>query len=162
MILLPFLGFAHIIQDDVAVIKKTHHTFNYVCEKSGYPDSPLIEISTGTILDCMSKKVDVGQFCDRELVTDPYYLRGYIDQNKKEVVCVTGKKVLFKYLCISKKAPCSMEALNACKYIQDKLAKRLDLTDSFFDRNNKGVKQLNCSFESLPLKRKDSLLNISQ
>ena len=37
----------------------------------------------------------------KKMVTDPYYLRAYIDKEKREVVCQSGKKVLFKYLCVT-------------------------------------------------------------
>lgn len=104
----------------------------------------------------MGKKVEVGLFCDKQLAADPYYLRGYIDKDKNEVVCVSGKKVLFKYLCVklSDKALCSQEAEKACEYIQAKLAKRLDIVHAAFIKNEKGIKQLNCFFESLPLKER--------
>lgn len=154
--LIPLFSFAHITQDDVAVLEKSRHSLKYVCSKSGYPDSPLIEIESGTKLDCMGKKVEVGEFCDKELAADPYYLRAFVDKNKQEVVCVTGKKVLFKYLCVklSDKALCSQEAKFACNFIKEKLAKRLDLVHSSFVKNEKGIKQLNCFFESLPLAEK--------
>jgi hypothetical protein len=155
-LLFPFLAFAHIIQDDVSVTEKSRHSLKYVCSKSGYPDAPLIEIVSGTKLDCMSKKVEVGDFCEKELATDPYYLRAYVDKDKQEVVCVSGKKVLFKYLCVklSDRDLCSTEASKACRYIQGKLAKRLDVVHSAFLTNPKGIKQLNCFFESLPLREK--------
>lgn len=157
--MIPFLSFAHIIQDDVSITEKTRHSFKYVCSKSGFPDSPLIEVAANTKLDCMSRKVEVGDFCEKEMAADPYYLRAYIDKDKQEVVCVSGKKVLFKYLCVklSDKAMCSQKAEVSCAYIQKKLARRLDMAHSAFVNNEKGIKQLNCFFESLPLKEKNAL-----
>jgi hypothetical protein len=154
--LFPILAFAHIIQDDVSVTEKSRHSFKYVCSKSGFPDSPLIEATSGTKLDCMSKKVEAGDFCDKELAADPYYLRGYIDKEKQEVVCVSGKKVLFKYLCVklSDRELCSALPSKACAHIKGKLAHRLDIVHSSFVTNPKGIKQLNCFFESLPLREK--------
>lgn len=151
-LLVPFFSFAHIIQDDVSITEKSRHSFKYVCSKSGHPDSPLIEIAANTKLDCMGKKVEVGEFCDKEMAADPYYLRAYIDRSKQEVVCVSGKKVLFKYLCVklSDREMCSQKAEASCKYIQKKLAKRLDMIHSSFVTNEKGIKQLNCFFESIP------------
>jgi hypothetical protein len=149
----PVLSLAHIIQDDVSISERTRHSFKYTCSKSGFPDSPLIDYVSGTKLDCMGRKIEVGDFCEKEKVTDPYYLRAYVDKDKQEVVCVSGKKVLFKYLCVkaSDSSMCSSEALKACTHIKGKLAKRLDLVHSSFVTNEKGIKQLNCFFESLPL-----------
>lgn len=159
MLLIPFLAFAHIIQDDVSVTEKSRHSLKQVCTKMGFVDSPLIDIVSGTQIDCMGRKVEVASFCDRELATDPYYLRAYIDRAQNEVICVSGKKVLFKYLCVklSDKAMCSADPKVACGHIQKKLARRLDMVHSSFIRNEKGIKQLNCFFESLPLKVKNAL-----
>lgn len=119
-------------------------------------ESPLIEVASGTELDCMGKKVQVGEFCEKELAADPYYLRGFVNKDKKEVVCVSGKKVLFKYQCVklSDKKLCDANAKSACVFIQNKLAKRLDMVHSSFTQNDKGIKQLNCFFESIPLHEK--------
>lgn len=153
---LPLISFAHIVQDDVAIVEKSRHSFKYVCSKSGYPDSPLIEAHSGTLLDCMGKKIEVSDFCDKELAADPYYLRAFIDKEKHEVVCVSGKKVLFKYQCVklSDRAMCNSEPKKACAFIQKKLARRLDMVHSSFVTTEKGIKQLNCFFESLPLSEK--------
>lgn len=149
LILFPLLSFAHIIQDDVSVVDRFRHSFKYACAKSGYPDSPLIEVVTGTKLDCMGRKIEVADFCDKELAADPYFIRAHIDKDKQEVVCVTGKKVLFKYLCVklSDKALCSQTPDNACKYIRTKLARRLNIVHSAFVNNEKGIKQLNCFYD---------------
>jgi len=150
LLLIPFLAFGHIIQDDVSVSDKSRHSLKQVCTKMGHVEAPLIDVVSGTQIDCMGKKVDVGEFCDKELAADPYYLRAYIDREKNEVVCVSGKKVLFKYLCVklSDKAMCSQEAKVSCAYIQKKLAKRLEMIHASFVNNEKGIKQLNCFFDS--------------
>lgn len=151
-LLSPLIVFAHIIQDDVSITEKKRHSFKYVCSKSGFSDSPLIDYVSGTKIDCMGRKVEVGDFCEKERATDPYYIRAYVDKDKQEVVCVSGKKVLFKYLCVkvSDVSMCSSEATKACSHVKGKLAKRLDLVHSSFVRNEKGIKQLNCFFESTP------------
>lgn len=158
-LLLPFISFAHVLQDDVAIVEKTNHSFKNACTKMGYPDSPLIEIVTNTKLDCMGKKIDVGDFCDKELAADPYYIRAYIDVKANEIVCVSGKKVLFKYLCTKYKdrSLCGGNARKSCEYIQHKLARRLDMVHSSIINTEKGPKQLNCFFESLPLREKNGI-----
>ena len=158
LFLFPILSFAHILQDDVAVTEKSRHSFKTVCNKLVTHESPLIDVVSDTELSCMGKKVSLGAFCEKELAADPYYLRAYIDKESSEVICVSGKKVLFKYLCvkISDKAMCSQEAKASCEFIQGKLAKRLDMVHSSFVKNEKGIKQLNCFFESLPLAEKNN------
>lgn len=150
----PIFLFAHVIKDDVSTTDKLRFSFSRVCSKMVSHESPLIEVISGTELDCMGKKVLIEKFCDKEMAADPYYLRAYIDSDTKEVVCQAGKKVVFQYLCVkmSDKHLCSQDAKISCAGIQSKLAKRLDMVHSSFTKNEKGIKQLNCYFESLPLK----------
>lgn len=151
-------SFAHIITDDVATTSKTNFSFSHVCSKMVNHESPLIEIISSSELDCMGKKIHVGDFCEKELAHDPYYLRGWIDQNNKEVICHSGKKVIFKYLCvkIADKELCSLPAKEACTQMKIKLARRLDLVHFSFTQTEKKIQQLNCFFESVPLSEKSN------
>jgi len=91
-ILLPLISFAHVIQDDVSITEKSRFSFKTACSKLVTHESPLIEVVSGTELDCMGKKVEVSQFCEKELAADPYYLGAFVDKENKEVVCVSGRK----------------------------------------------------------------------
>ncbi len=117
-------------------------------------ESPLIEVVSATELDCMGKKLNVAIFCDKQMAQDPYYLRAYVDADHKEVVCQSGKKVLFKYQCVKliDRHLCEAEAKIGCLEIKQKVAKRLDLVHASVTKNDKGIKELNCYFESLSLK----------
>lgn len=149
-------GFANVVQDDVNTTEKLSFSFKEACQKMVSHETPLIEVVSGTELDCMGKKITAGQFCEKELAHDPYYLRGYVDRVTERVVCHSGKKVIFKYQCVklSDKHLCQNTAKNSCGVIKEKLAKRLDLVHSSITQNSKGIKELNCYFESLPLKEK--------
>ena len=144
------LSFAHIIPDYVATTSKTPFAFSKVCSKMVTHESPLIEIVSSTELDCMGKKISVSEFCEKELAHDPYYLRAWIDQKTKEVICHSGKKVIFKYLCVklADKELCSLPAKEACQQMQIKLARRLDIVHSSFTKTEKKIQQLNCYFDS--------------
>jgi hypothetical protein len=151
IILIPFLALAHVIQDDVTVTEKTRYSLKSVCSKSGHPDSPLIEVISGTTIDCMGRRIDAADFCDREHAADPFYLRAVLNADRQEVICVSGKKVIFRYLCVklTDRALCSRSADYACGYIKGKLARRLDIVHAAFLKNEKGIQQLNCFFDSL-------------
>lgn len=157
VILFPILCLAHVIQDDVAVTSRQRFPFKSVCLKMVTHEAPLIEVVSGSILDCMGKKIQVGDFCEKITATDPYYIRAYIDKKNNEVICVSGKKVLFKYQCIKSfdQQLCSKDSRSACLFIQERLAKRLDLVHESFIKNEAGVKELSCFFESLPLAKKN-------
>ncbi len=99
----------------------------------------------------MGKQVEVGTFCDKEFAADPYYIRAYVDKEKKEVICQSGKKVLFKYQCVklTDRQICGEDPKKSCMVMKEKLAKRLDLVHASKIKNEKGIPQLNCFFESL-------------
>lgn len=151
--LIPIIAFAHVIQDDVKTVQKSRFSFKTVCERMVSHESPLIEEISGRELDCMGKKVEIGKFCEKELAQDPYYIRAYIVKDSKEVVCHSGKTVIFKYLCAKSTDSkyCDHSAKTSCRIIHDLLAKRLDTVHESFTVNNRGQKQLNCYFESLPV-----------
>lgn len=156
LVFIPFLSFAVVIQDDVVTTDKISYSFKEVCQKMVTHESPLIDAVSGTELDCMGKKIKVGKFCDKEMVTDPYYIRAYINKDSKQVVCHSGKKVTFKFQCVRQKEHrlCEATAKSSCSKIKEKLAKRLDIVHSSVTKNEKGIKELNCYFESLPLKER--------
>jgi hypothetical protein len=149
LLFFPLISFSHIIQDDVSSVERARFSFKYACSKMGFADSPLIDHQANQ-LDCMSRKFEVSDFCGKELAADPYYIRAYIDGEKQEVVCVSGKKVIFRYQCVklSDRAMCSAEPKKACTHIHKKLAFRLSLIHSSFVTTEKGIKQLNCFFDS--------------
>jgi len=146
-LLFSFNSYSKVLLDEILITEKNKFSFKTVCEKMVSFETPLIEVASGTELDCMSKKVKVGEFCDKELAQDPYYLRAVIDAKSKEVICISGKRVLFKYKCGEL---CLSTAKASCEVIKDKLAKRLDIVQAAFVKN----KQLDCFFESLPLKER--------
>lgn len=151
--LLPILAFSSVIRDDVSTTDKARFSYRTVCTRMVAHESPLIDVISGTELDCMGKKIEVGSFCEQILAQDPYYIRAYVDRSSKEVVCHSGKKVLLKYQCtkLTDAQYCQQSANIGCQRLKDKLAKRLDTVHTSFTKTEKGIKELNCYFESLPV-----------
>jgi hypothetical protein len=144
-------SFSGVVQDDVSTTKKVRFPFKTACQKMVPHESPLIEVVSGTELDCMGKKIEVSEFCDKAMAADPYYLRAYVDRESKEVICHSGKKVLLKYQCVklTDHRLCEAKAKDSCHEMRQKLAKRLDIIHASMTKNEKGIKELNCYFESL-------------
>ncbi len=160
-ILVFLISFSHagVTRDDVTVTDKITFSWKFVCTKMVTHEAPLIELVSGTEIDCMGKKVNVSDFCEREMAHDPYFLRGFVKEETKEVVCQSGKKVIFKYQCVrlADKRLCGQSAEASCKEIRHKLARRLDIVHQSFTKNDKGIKELNCYFESLPRNQNGTL-----
>lgn len=152
-------SYAGVIRDEVSVTDKVNFSWKTVCAKMVPHESPLIEPVSGTEIDCMGKKVSVSEFCFKELAHDPYYLRAHVVESSKEVVCTSGRKVNFKYQCvrIADRSLCGQSAERACEEIRQKLARRLDVVYKSFTKNEKGIKELNCYFEALPLNEHGTL-----
>ena len=151
---------AEILMDEVLTVDRSEYSLKTVCSKILNNDFPLVEIASGTEVDCMGIKIDVAKFCDKELSADPYYIRAYTDKNKNKVICHTGKRVIFKYQCVklTDKKICETHPRNACETFKEKLAKRLDLVHFSKMKNAKGHEQVNCYFEAESQVDKKSVL----
>ena len=150
---LSILSFAGVVKYDVTTTDTAEFSFQTACSRSFSHDSPLIEAKSSTELDCMSKILVAGDFCAKALAGDPYLLRGEVDAEKKLIRCYSGKKAILKYQCVkfSDRDLCH-KPKEACEKMKHKLARRLDIVHSSVTKNEKGVQELNCYFESLPLK----------
>lgn len=153
IILISKFSFSHIVLDEVLTTDKIKYSLKDVCSKMVIHESPLIDIISSNTIDCMGKKIEVKDFCDKAMVQDPYYLRAYVDEASREVICHSGKKVNLKYQCtkISDQHLCVKDVKRNCLYFKEQLAKRLDYVEGSFSKSAKGVKEINCKFESLPL-----------
>jgi hypothetical protein len=149
-LLYPLLSFSNVTLNEVTTTDKISYSFKAVCSKMVSHESPLIEVISASELDCMGKKIAVTDFCEKERSADPYYLRAYVDQNLKKVICHSGKKVIFKYQCVklTDKKYCEQDPKLSCGEIKNKMAKRLGIVHASVTKNEKGIKELNCYFES--------------
>ncbi|MFA5583594.1 MAG: hypothetical protein WDA09_05205 [Bacteriovoracaceae bacterium] len=150
IIILPQISWGRVLTDDITITSKETFTLKELCQEMVTHPSPLIEVKSITTVDCMGKKIKVTDFCQKKMVTDPYYLRGYASNDKVE--CISGKKVIFKYACRKKDRLCKNSAEVSCSELRPKLAYRLDSVHSSFIQKE-SFKQLNCFYESTPLRR---------
>lgn len=148
-VLLPQASWGRVILDDISSPSQEVFSLQEFCKKMVTHPSPLVEIRSAAIVDCMGKKVKVSDFCQKQMVTDPYYLRGYAKNNRIE--CISGKKVIFKYACRHNDKLCGSDAKSTCEKLKSQIAFRLDLIHASLLIKEKN-KQLNCFYESLPLK----------
>lgn len=92
----------------------------------------------------MGKTVEVRKYCEKELISDPYYIRAVIDKEEKKIICKSANKVILKYECEKTNSYCDDSEIG-CFKLQEKLATRLKLEHhSILKENSKKV--LNCYF----------------
>ncbi|MFY7994066.1 MAG: hypothetical protein ACOVP4_12280 [Bacteriovoracaceae bacterium] len=135
--------------DQISDTKKINYTFSEVCKKSVSHETPLIEFVSPKEIDCMGKKIQVLHFCDKELAADPYFLRGIAEEATRQVICISGKRLIFKYVCAKKSDSvfCDVASLG-CLEVKNQLATRLYAIRATITKNEKGQKELNCYFDS--------------
>lgn len=150
LLLLPLLSIGGVVKYDVTTTDSSEFSFKTACSRSFTHDSPLIEAKSSTELDCMSKILNAGDFCAKALAGDPYLLRGEVDEEKKVIRCYSGKKAILKYRCVkfTDRELCKDPKI-ACEKMKRKLARRLDIVHSSVTKNEKGVQELNCYYDSL-------------
>lgn len=145
-LLLPALSWGSVLVDDISLSSQQNYSLKEFCQEMVTHPTPLIEVKSITTVDCMGKKVSVGDFCLIKMAKDPYYIRGYA--KSEGVECLSGKKVIFKYRCRKKDTHCSTDAKTTCSQLRTKLAYRLDLIHSSLIAKD-DYRQLNCFYESL-------------
>jgi hypothetical protein len=100
----------------------------------------------------MGKSVDVQKFCHKEWGKEPKYLRGYVNQKMKEVVCELGNAAKLNYRCQSKDSCSSPQ--KSCLKLKKAFARNLKLEYFSLTDLEKEVR-LNCYFTAVV---KDDLL----
>lgn len=148
---IPTLCFSKILKDEVLSLGFEEFSYNNVCKKMLNKELPLIEYTDANTLDCMGTGVNVGNFCRKEMSEIPNLIRGYIDKEKKKIICKKGKKVTLKATCEGD-YKCLDTELD-CYKLGQLYAIRLGL-DHHSSFSEEGQKVINCYFS---IKKKLSL-----
>lgn len=83
----------------------------------------------------MGEKKKVSAFCDEKEAANPYYIRGRVNQEKKQVECLSSKRVIFKYECQSKDDRYCKDVEIGCFLFKEQLAKRLKIIHQSLSEN---------------------------
>ena len=136
-------SFAKILKDEKYITGQTEFSFQEVCKFLTKRESPIIEFSNISALNCMGEKKEISKFCDHKEAANPYFIRGIVDKKKRKVVCLSSKRVIIKYGCEGKADQYCKDAEIGCFLLKEKLAKRLKIShQSVTDK-----KVLNCYFD---------------
>lgn len=146
-----FVQFANgkILKDDKYITGKSQFSFEEACKYLTKRNSPLIEVSSISVLSCMGAKKEIGKFCDHKEAANPYYIRGILDKKNKKVICLSSKRVIIKYGCEGKKDRFCKDAEIGCFLLKEKLARRLKISHQSLTEidSSSQKKALNCYFD---------------
>lgn len=162
LLLIPFLAFAEFRQenfteDGASLKKESFHSYADVCKALGHKADSTKMLSL-TTLDCSGKVVVVGEFCEKEMGSNPFYLRGFINHTKAMVTCWAGNKVTVRYECatINNKSICNTrDSKKSCEIIQQEKAKNLTVLKHEFKKSFLGYTEVHCYFEKTPVEEID-------
>jgi hypothetical protein len=121
------------------------YDYHTVCSSELKVPVPLVEEDGSLRLNCMGKAVWVKNFCEKKTKTDPYWIRSYVDTEKKKVICESSRRVYISYGCEKNDGQCLSSEIG-CSFLQDSFAKRLELEQSLLSYTVRGKKILKCYF----------------
>lgn len=98
VILFGFAVKAEVLKFDVTGFKRDIYTYQQVCQKMGHKNLIIVEPKNVMHMDCMGELVNIKDFCLKENPSK-HFLRGYINEKMKEVVCTRGSSALLSIAC---------------------------------------------------------------
>jgi hypothetical protein len=138
---------AKIIKQEISEATIKTHSYSDVCSYFDKKHLLLISAKDINFLDCMGELVAVREFCDNKYKNERLYLRGYIKDDTKEVVCQFGSRVSLSIQCTEDKQQYCKDDKIGCELLKNVFAKRLSLANSSLINKSEG-KILNCHFLS--------------
>ncbi len=136
---------AKLIKYEVLGSKKEQFTYLDVCKKMGHRHLLLVE-RIGDSIDCMGSKVTPLEFCKAIYLTDPQYIRGYIDKSSKAIVCQKGKDVALSISCDKRDNKFCEDARASCIVLKDEFAVNLNLVHQTLLYQGAQGRVLNCHY----------------
>lgn len=89
---------AEVLKFDITGYKRDLYTYKAVCQEMGHKNLLLVEPKNVMHMDCMGEVVNIRSFCQRVSPKETF-LRGYINEKMKEVVCMHGKSAFLSIGC---------------------------------------------------------------
>lgn len=149
-ILLSFLGFglplySEVLKFDVTGYKRDIYSYKAVCKEMGHKELLLVAPKNVMHMDCMGKIVNITDFC-LKVGPQKNFLRGYINEKMKEVVCTRGKSAFLSIGCDKRDKVYCEEPLEGCKRLNKVYASSHVLGyHAFIEKDVDNV--LNCFFQ---------------
>lgn len=121
---------------------ETKFSFEETCEFMGHKENLLIEPINSFVLDCMSSKIDLTDFCQKK-VNNGKVLRGVAISNERKVLCASGETAILKVECQEGRREYCKNPKESCLLLKKRFAREHQL--SHFSV----TKELNCYYASV-------------
>jgi hypothetical protein len=123
--------------------KPSFHEYTYkeVCEEMGSKDSVLITFKSQTEIECLNKIYPLIDFCLKKFPMDKTLTRGFVDREKKKVICEMSESVMLSVSCDARDLKYCFIPKKGCEELKRIYANRLETAHySMLEKN------LNCYF----------------
>lgn len=139
--LLSFTLEAAVLKHEVSSPKYKEFDYKEVCESFKVKDVMLVTPVSLTEIECFNKKFQLLDFCLNKFPLDKTLTRGYVDKEKKKVICEMSDSVMISVSCDQRDLKYCFDPKKGCEELRKIYGNRLDVAHfSMLEKN------LNCYF----------------
>jgi len=132
---------AAVLKHDISSPSYKEFDYKEVCETFKVKDALLISPSSLTEMECFNKKFQLIDFCLNKFPMEKTLTRGYVDKDKKKVICEMSESVMISVSCDERDLKYCFNPKHGCEELKKIYGNRLDLAHySMLEKN------LNCYF----------------
>ncbi len=132
---------AAILKHDVSSPRYKEFEYSEVCETMGSKSAILITPKSLSELECLNKTYSLSDFCLKKFPLEKSFTRGYVDQEKKKVICEMSESVMLSVTCDERDLKYCFNPKHGCEELKKIYAYRLEIAHySMLEKN------LNCYF----------------
>lgn len=132
---------ASLLKHEVSLPRYKEFEYSDVCETMGSKNAILISPKSLSELECLNKSYPLIDFCLKKFPVDKTLTRGYVDQEKKKVICEMSDSVMLSVSCDARDLKYCFIPKKGCELLRKIYANRLETAHySMLEKN------LNCYF----------------
>jgi hypothetical protein len=132
---------AAVLKHEVSSPRYKEFEYAEVCETMGAKNAILITPKSLNEMECLNKSYPLIDFCLKKFPMDKTLTRGYVDQEKKKVICELSDSVMLSVSCDARDLKYCFAPKKGCEELRRIYANRLETAHySMLEKN------LNCYF----------------
>ena len=133
--------YAAVLKHEVSLPRYNEFEFKEVCESLGSKNTILVSSKSLGEIECLNKTFLLIDFCSKKFFSERSLTRGFIDQNKKKVICEMSDSVMISVSCDERDIHYCLNPKNGCEELRKIYANHLETAHySMLEKN------LNCYF----------------
>lgn len=132
---------AAVLKHDITTPLYKEFDYLNVCETMGAKNTILISPKSLTEMECLNKSYPLIDFCLKKFPMEKTLVRGYVDQQKKKVVCEFSESVMVSVSCDKRDLKYCFSPKKGCEELRKIYAHRLEVAHF-----SMLAKNLNCYF----------------